>query len=367
LSEKNRRGPRDFSAHRLGCYMGNMIERAPGVFLALIVSSFAPATARADELLHHRFEFEGDRALPECNKALKFKALLVERVPITTFDPPTPRVLVVRVRRASNGGRAVDLLVKNESGEVLGTDHHDYGADVECFEVLYWTAIDAKKLMHSAGTPSAVTEKAPSPAPSESPKPPSPAPPAPPPAEPKPCPVCPAIPTPKPTPAPEKSRRYFLGGGAVAAYNLAPEIAIGPRILFGIERGAFVGEVDARWLPLLKTLPADLTAAETHTWAISGAACFQRKPFLACGVLTGGATWATALNTTFPNSTLDTFFGVGARGAVEAPLTPSMGLRFDLDGVWTPRPMQFDGYWFALRGAVPFYVSGGASFVLAIE
>ncbi|MDC0742569.1 hypothetical protein [Polyangium mundeleinium] len=327
--------------------------------LALAAWMMAPSSANADELLHHRLAFEGDRSLPLCDQALKFKALLVERVPFTVFDPPTPRTLVVRVRRAPNGDKTADVSVKDEAGQVLATDTHVYEPTTECFEVLYWTAIDAAKLMRATGTVAAPEEP--------------PAPPAPP--EPPPSPAPPPSPPPKPAREPERSapvpsvapRRYFLGGGASVAYNLAPEIVVGPRLLFGIERGAFVGEVDARWLPLLETRPAGDTALEVHTMSASIAGCLKRDWLLGCGILMGGAARIHILHRENYELVYGGFFGVGIRGAVEAPLTTSITVRIDAEGVWTPRPISVDAGWYGFPELLPLHVSGGASIVYAIK
>ncbi|MDI3289710.1 hypothetical protein [Polyangium sp. 15x6] len=293
----------------------------------------AASPARADELLHHRLVFEGDRSLPRCDEALTFKALLVERVPFTVFDSPTSRTLVVQVRRAPNGDKTTDLTVKDEAGQVLATDHHVYELTTECFEVLYWTAIDAAKLMRATGTVATPEEPPPPPCPPSAPPPPSP-------------PPKPAREPERPAPVPSVvPRRYFLGGGASVVYNLAPEIVVGPRLLFGIERGAFVGEVDARWLPLLETRPVGATAFDVQTMSVSVAGCLKRHWLLGCGILMGGAARVQVWNREDYEPAYSGFFGVGIRGAVEAPLTS----------------------WYGIFPSLPLHMSGGGSLVFSIE
>lgn len=162
-------------------------------------------------------------------------------------------------------------------------------------------------------------------------------------------------------------RRYFLGGGASVVYNLAPEIVVGPRLLFGIERGAFVGEVDARWLPLLETRPVGATAFDVQTMSVSVAGCLKRRWLLGCGILIGGAARVQVWNREDYEPAYGGFFGVGIRGAVEAPLTRWMTIRIDAEGVWTPHPIRIDTSWYGIPELLPLHMSGGASFVFSIE
>jgi hypothetical protein len=162
-------------------------------------------------------------------------------------------------------------------------------------------------------------------------------------------------------------RRYFLGGGASVAYNLAPEIVVGPRLLFGIERGAFVGEVDARWLPLLETRPGGYTVLDVHTMSLSVAGCLKRDWLFGCGILMGGAARARVLDRGSYEPVYSGFFGVGIRGAVEAPLTTWITVRIDAEGVWIPSPLSIDTNWYGTPALLPLHVSGGASIVYAIK
>ncbi|TKD02721.1 hypothetical protein E8A74_27870 [Polyangium fumosum] len=150
-------------------------------------------------------------------------------------------------------------------------------------------------------------------------------------------------------------------------YNLAPEIVVGPRLLFGIERGAFVGEVDARWLPLLETRTAGYTVLDVHTMSLSVAGCLKRDWLLGCGILMGGAARVQVWHREDYVPVYSGFFGVGVRGAVEAPLTTSITVRIDAEGVWTPRPIRLDPSWYGTPALLPLHVSGGASLVYAIK
>jgi hypothetical protein len=81
----------------------------------------------------------------------------------------------------------------------------------------------------------------------------------------------------------------------------------------------------------------------------------------------GGAARARVLDRGNYEPVYSGLFGVGVRGAVEAPLTTSITVRIDAEGVWTPRPIRIDATWYGLPVLLPLHVSGGASIVYAIQ
>ncbi|MDI1450804.1 hypothetical protein QHF85_42585 [Polyangium sp. 6x1] len=276
-------------------------------------------------MLHHRLDFEADRSLPAaCNQPGDFRTALTSWVRPSVLDPAAARVLEVRVKRLPDGGKSAKVTIKSSTGEALGEAGHDYSPTTECFKILFWSAFDAATLM-GAFVP---------------PEPPPPAPPAAVP-EPKPCPVCetPKPPPPAPSPSPVAvPRRYFVGLGPAATYNLAPEAAIGPQFLVGRRWGAFVAELYLRWMPLWRTRPVGLTEVQVHVTSATAAGCLRRGPVMACGLLATGAIQATALNATHADSGLSGFLGAGLRGAVAAPIFGPLSLRLDLEGVWNILP-----------------------------
>lgn len=315
-----------------------------------VITLIGASTATAGELPHHRFDFKADASLPWCNQPLEFFGLLGGVVPPSTFDAPTTRSLVVRIRQKPNGGKAVDIEVKDDAtGATLGKKHQEYRAAIECFKVLYFTAMDAGQLIEDTAPP----EPKPEPEPPSDPRP-------------EPCPpvstACPACPTPAPpkaraetTPAPDaSSARVFVGGGVATYWNLAPAQFIAPRALVGFRvLPHFVIEAEFAFEAWLRANPNNgPTAVDVDTYLGSLAGCAKLGWFMPCGVLVGGALRVTTVNRRYPMTNASPFFGGGMRVAAEAIRSDHFSWRADVDilavsppsfapktwSAWEPKP-----------------------------
>ncbi|MDI1484663.1 hypothetical protein [Polyangium sp. y55x31] len=287
------------------------------VVVALIwpSSSFA-----ADEVPRHRVDLTADRSLPGCSNPFDFSAILTNWLPVSTLDPTATRTLVVRIRRLPDGAKLVDTTIKDEAGAVAHSEHHDYPPTDDCFKVLYWTAFDAAKRIRELAPPQEEEPAAP-------PPPPEPVP-APAPSRPAPCPTCPACPPPA---APPLMPRRFLALGVTVSRGAAPEWVPGLRLAGGLQLAPFTLELDARWMPLWNVRRAGFTDVEIHTFALTGAGCFKRAPLLGCLFVTGGAVGTAAPSRDYLKTVVSGFVGVGARSAVEFPLSARIAARIDLE------------------------------------
>jgi len=317
-----------------------------------------PREAHAADLPRHRLDFGADRSLPLCNQSLEFLGIISNWMSDTVFNPPAARSLVVRIRRARDGAKVVDIVITELDGAVLKEKHLNYDPAMECFKVLYASAFEAARLMDAFQPP---------PAP-------------PPPPEPEPCPVgAPPKPEPvksdapvendappkmeAPKAAPEPMAwRWFTGIGPRVAYGRTTEFVPGVRISGGrrLLPWAFL-EADVSWMPSWETRPLGITVISVEALDFGAAVCLSRAVVFGCLLMEGGRFGGSAQGVQYQISESRWFLGPGVRAGLDLPLWGPMGLRVDADAAWYPFQSRLLAVIPALRNLPRYYLAFGAS------
>ncbi|MDI3288078.1 hypothetical protein [Polyangium sp. 15x6] len=237
---------------------------------------------------------------------------------MSTFDPPATRTLTVRIQRAPDAAKLVDVRIVDEAGDVAAEVHRSYEPATECFEVLYATAFDAAKLLGAFEPP-------------EPPPPPLCPQPQP---QPQPCPPPPPQPPPQPPPPP-LPKRFFLGAGVGAFLNVAPEPFFAPRVSAGWNVAPrWTVELDVVAWPWMTANPQDgPTSVDVETYLGTAAGCYRFGRFMTCGLLAGGVLLGRGTNRAFGRPYTSPMFGIGPRVGFEVPIWDRLLWRSDLDGL----------------------------------
>jgi len=317
-----------------------------------------PREAHAADLPRHRLDFGADRSLPLCNQSLEFLGIISNWMSDTVFNPPAARSLVVRIRRARDGAKVVDIVITELDGAVLKEKHLNYDPAMECFKVLYASAFEAARLMDAFQPP---------PAP-------------PPPPEPEPCPVGtppkpepvksdapvendapPKMEAPKAAPEP-MAWRWFTGIGPRVAYGRTTEFVPGVRISGGrrLLPWAFL-EADVSWMPSWDTRPAGITVISVETLALDGAVCAKWGAVFGCFLVEGGRFAASAPDAIYRMPESRWLLGVGFRGGAQVALAGPLSLRMDVDGAWNLTQAGLQATYPSLRKVPAFNLTFGGA------
>jgi hypothetical protein len=222
-------------------------------FLTLALAAVLPPRAAfahdAPAISPTRLEFDASQAPKSCNDQLEFESILANWVPREVMSSEADRRLVVRIRRSPMGVKSVGVMLLDAAGKTLDEHRERFDARLECYRVLYKTALASANLLGAFKKP--------------------------PPAEP--CPACPVCPSCRPPPREERARflastpppprmimplqsptlppmrRAFLGAGVFLGMGVRLAQAFGPQISLGFVPLARVPhlhiEIEGAWAP----------------------------------------------------------------------------------------------------------------------
>lgn len=337
-------------------------------FTALtLLALLAPRAALAQGIPHHRLDFEADRGLPYCNDLGGFLAIITTLVPLTTFEAPAERKLIVRIRRAPDGAKVAEVTLSDVQGTPTAQVIKTYAPTSECFKVLFATGQLAAKMLSSLETPSpsSTPENTPNKAPDKD----------------KPLrrrstafgTMVPPQEDPwreinkdpwgreAVVPKKDEPRRGFIGLGTTVGYGLTPKWAVGPRIFGGFVPTShfprFSIELDATWLPLWNTKPAGWTALQMHAVPFDVAGCYTPRFLRVCGFFASGIVRSVPISIQNSRQSVQVVLGAGVRVGLEPKITQQLSLRLDADAAWNFVQGDADGKYWALWRPYAFNVS----------
>jgi len=271
---------------------------------------------------HYQVELSAAKNLPACDRPIDFTGMLMHLLAKPLLDPPTSRLLNVRVGKTPAGNYAVDLAGNEVDGTSLWSTHHEFPAETSCFEVLYKAALRASIVMENQAA-------------SEEPSTPD---------KPEKSTILPTsttqptCPTPqRVAPNPPKSTTYtrhaFIGAGALVGFGITPDVAIGLQLFAGWRRSpSWFFEAHARAIFPDDTRPVERTVLRVYTNAsLAFAPCYQRGSFGACWSVSGGATAFEWIDVRQPRVGFAPFLMTGPRGFLEHSLSNRWSVRVDGD------------------------------------
>jgi hypothetical protein len=298
-----------------------MRRRRSIAIAALTAGFFAPPASAAE---HAAFDYEREASLTTCPDATSMRDRVAARLGYDPFDADpqkASRTVVVRLKRE---GRAlvgvVGMRARAQEGATAPSAERRITSDAsDCRELADTLALTIALLVD----PRAATFGAPA----------APAPSAPPAPEPSP------FDPPREEPPPPPPKEAAEGPRLHAALGLTGALGSVPGPTPGLSAGASLATpgwaigVEARG-----DLPRETTdgARSVDAWLLVGSIvpCGRLGVLLVCGVLSGGALQGSSTTASMPSSQTTFYAAAGPRVAVWVPLSPSLLLAANVDGVF---------------------------------